>query len=331
VENAISLDAPMPSVSSRHKTQSTPPLHPQLFPSAASCASCGVELTEPYKRELGNDIHVHTHEHGPLLCSVYKRSCSDPKCGTQHHYSFNSHPNGSCTLANGALEQEYLLLFGTHGGNGAYGAQIKLLDYQRSNVTNGHLTFDACSKSYNDVYCADGARKLDVHVLTDYYFSLNSLRYLKVLQCLEGLDIRRLVTREARRKSMDDFLLDVLPVLKVSFSRYWSLHPFRLGIENKPLQEASFALVEDSSAHPLMDSEKAVGFAFSLMPLLNPDDIRRADERPSEYGCGPGCSHTMTVDGHFKVHRPTCQREQACVRHSPELPALRLQCPNRPM
>jgi hypothetical protein len=334
VENA-SYSLPMPSFSSRDGAQSSAPLHPQLYPATTVCAKCSLPLTGPFQRELGDGILLHTYENGPIPCSLYRRTCTQGRCGAQHHYSHSSFPDGTCFLADGALDQEYLLLCGTSGGSGAHGVQIKLLNTQCSNVTNGHLTFVACAQTYNDMYCANSEdAKLDVHVLNDHYFALNALRYLNVMQCLEGRDLRRIFTRQARRDGMDDFLLDMLPCLRVCFSRYWSLHPFRPLTDNMPLIRASFPPVNQGQehGHSKMAPEDSEAFAFSLMPQLSDASIMHAEENPFEHGCGDEiCSQTMTVDGHMKVNRPTCQREDARIRPSEEIKGLRMMCPNRPM
>ena len=246
-----------------------------------------------------------------------------------------------------------MFIGGTKGGSGAHGFSIKFLDNFKKNLVNGHLTFHACCETYNEEFCdGNGKQRLDEHNLADYFWCLASLRYLKAMQRIDGLDLSPILTREKRRTSMDEFILDeVLPFLRPTFSRFWGLHFKRKPEESKALSETTFEPVKDLEGHLELPSCDANSVAFNLMPLDGtttvvgssiPEDGADVDGgggatsssalSSTAMGCGhEDCCLSMTVDGHMKNTRATCQHKESFLRTSDEIEGLWLQCPNEPM
>ena len=329
VENDVHIGPKDIASSLRHPQKTSPPLHPQLFSSTTQCICCAAAPFGKFERELGDGTILHTYEHGPLACSLYKRACP---CGATYHYTFTELPDGKVVLADGALQQDYFMMAGAHGGHSNHGYQLKLLEMQRRNVTAGHLTFTACVETYLDAYSdQEMTAQMDLHSLTDNYFAYNALVYLDCMQILKGLDISRLLTRKSRRESMDEFLLDCLPRLRACFSRFWGIHFLRPIAQNGAMRDTIFENISDQPAHSRDSPEKVDEFAQRLMPLMTDEAAAAAAATPEGFGCGdPSCSATATVDGHMKVNRATCQTESKYIRFSPELGGLLMQCPNRP-
>jgi hypothetical protein len=107
---------------------SSPPFHPMLFPRTEKCLACGLSLESPQINTGGEQVFVNTVGHGPILCSAFKLICGT--CSHEHYYSHHhGKVKGSpCFLSPGALDQPYLLLWGTSGGGKHHGFEVKLLD-----------------------------------------------------------------------------------------------------------------------------------------------------------------------------------------------------------
>lgn len=309
------------------------PYFPQLFPSTTVCLHCKEDLVSDFKQEHGDHLVVHSHSHGPLDANAYKRTCGH--CGTVHHYSYYEVPGHlharTCYLNADSLSKPYLLLWSSGGGGSNHALSMQLLDAHLANVVHGHITFNATVMAYNETFTPDGKSQLDDHSLTESFFALGILRYLSAFQLLPYVDISPLIGRDSRRRSMDNFILSFLPVIRAAFSRWWSLHRYREKKKNPPLfracTELAIVAVDARLVEKLRSGESLNEFVHQLMPqvcFLPPADC-------DIYGCGdPICSTVAVVDGHMKNNRPTCSRDQAIVRHSPELGVLRLQCPRPP-
>lgn len=309
------------------------PYFPQLFPSTTVCLNCKEALVSDFKQEHGDHLVVHSHSHGPLDANAYKRTCEH--CGTVHHYSYYEVSGplhaSACYLNADSLSKPYLLLWRSGGGGTNHALSMQLLDAHLANVVHGHITFNATVNAYNETYASDGKSQLDDHSLTDSFFALGILRYISALQLLPYVDISPLIGRESRRQSMDNYILSFIPVIRAAFSRWWSLHRYRKKIKNPPLftvrTHLSSVAVDVRLVEKLRSGESLDEFVHQLMPrtsTLPPGDC-------DVYGCGDTiCSTVAVVDGHMKNNRPTCSRDRAIVRHSPELGVLRLQCPHPP-
>jgi len=221
-------------------------------------------------------------------------------------------------------------LWSSGGGGGNHAISVPLLDNHLANVVHGHITFTATVLAYNDTYASDGHSQLDIHNLTDYFFALTLLRYISVLQLLPCVDISVLLTRESRRQNMDNFILGFLPVIRASFSRYWSMHRYRLKTDSPKLYKyRSFARVRVDS-NRILQLQSGEGLDEFIMELIPPNSLSPPMDC-NIYGCGDNkCSTVAICDGHAKNNRSTCARKEAIVRYSPELGILRLQCPNAP-
>ena len=272
-EFAFSTAAMPVSGGSADASVSRKAFHPHLYPQTPKCLVCGELLQEPFVISFGANNIVHTHGHGPVSCTIYSRTCGTRGCGTVHHYSHYVH-GGVVKLSDGALELPYFLLHGTGGGSGMHFYETSFLDTHRRHAAHGHMSFTATVAAYNEEHAGTGVC-MGTQDFTDNFMALQFIRYMSTMQLIGAMNLEPLVSRQSRREKMDELIVDYLPAIRASFSRYWGLHAMRLKTANPPLFRAQFGGAGDPAG--LLEFVQTEGgmndFLHRLMPhVASPPD-----------------------------------------------------------